>query len=141
MKRGIAQNLMKKDMNNRHNNGEGQDHVTRTEFDYQPNLSGLHGLEAVAEAQEVQQHHKDSQQELDVRDPRHPSYWEPDDLQQEEQEVCKVQVLEKNHRDFSVLPSNRDCEKKEKTYQDQMSSTALPAAHGFFVCNNVDIYR
>ena len=101
------------------------------EFDYQPTLSGLLGLEAVAEAQEVQQHHKDSQQELDVRDPRHPSYWEPDDLQQEEQEVCKdlVQVLEKNHRDFSVLPSNRDCEKKEKTYQDQMSSTTLPAAH------------
>ena len=40
-----------------------------------------------------------------------------------------TQLLDNNHGDFAVLPSSRNCDKKERTYQDKMSCTPLPAAH------------
>ena len=59
---------------------DGQDDYTRPAFASHPTLSHLHASDAMLKEQGDLQLHKDDQQEMDVQDPHHPSYWEPDDL-------------------------------------------------------------
>ena len=110
---------------------DGQDDYTRPAFASHPTLSHLHASDAMLKEQIDLQLHKDDQQEMDVQDPHHPSYWEPYDLQQEGQDVCNNldQVQGIIPRSFSVLPNSRIYEEEEMTHQDQMSKVSLTAAH------------